>query len=100
MSIEDHVAENYEALIADENRNLTYDGVAELADRQNDANLAAWARAKAAGQDVDVTPSVASYEPPKKVTRRVKKDDETFEDVDSDIQGDSEPDSPEPEAAE
>lgn len=59
-SLPDYVAENYRALVADENRNLTFKDVAERAEADGDAELAAWARAEAANKGKDVTPKDAT----------------------------------------
>ena len=65
--VPDYVAENYEALVADKNRNLTFKKVADDADESGDKALAAWARKRAAGKK-DVTPTEATSAP-KKVER-------------------------------
>jgi hypothetical protein len=57
--IPEYVAENYRELVADENRNLTYDALADDAEKKNDANLAAWARREAAAAGKDITPKKA-----------------------------------------
>lgn len=59
-SLPDYVAENYRALVADENRNLSFEDVAKRAESEGDAELAAWARAEAAGKGKDVTPKDAT----------------------------------------
>lgn len=58
------VAENYRALVADENRTITFETIAESADPA----LAAWARQQAAGGGEDVTPVEAK--PAKKPSAR------------------------------
>jgi len=58
--IDDHVAENYEALIADENRTLTYERVAVWAAASNDPGLAAWARRRADEAGKNITPHGAT----------------------------------------
>jgi len=63
VDIPQHVADNYDALVADPDRNLSYDGVAERAENEGDATLAAWARQKAAGEGKDVTPTNATPDP-------------------------------------
>ncbi|MFE4469549.1 hypothetical protein ACFRFH_12110 [Leifsonia sp. NPDC056824] len=45
--IDDHVAENYDSIVADEVRNVSYEDIAKHAEEMNDANLAAWARERA-----------------------------------------------------
>lgn len=77
--IDDYVAENYEALLADKDRNLTPKKLADQAEEAGDLQLAAWARAKAAGKNADVTPTDATDEAPKKVTRRTPKNSKTDE---------------------
>lgn len=65
VDIPQHVADNYDALVADPDRNLTWDGVAERADAEGDKALAAWARRQAAGDGKDVTPTTATRDPEK-----------------------------------
>lgn len=96
-NIEQWVADNYDELVADEGRSETYDSVAERAESSGDAALAGWARAKAAGQNVDVTPSTGTYVPPNTVKRRSKKEDSDEDlEVESPILGDEPEEVPEP----
>jgi hypothetical protein len=54
--IPDYIAENYDQLVADENRGLSYDEVATRAAESGDVQLAAWARRRAKEGGDDVTP--------------------------------------------
>lgn len=65
MAIENWLAENYEGLVADENRNFTFEAIAEDAEKKNSPELAAWAREKAAGKKKDVTPRAGKPAPAK-----------------------------------
>lgn len=65
VDIEQHVADNYRALVADPNRNLSYKEVAERAEAEGDKSLAAWARQEAADGGGDVTPTNATPDPDK-----------------------------------
>lgn len=55
-----HLADNYRALVADPNRNLTYKKLAKRADQDGDHELASWARAEAAKSGKDTTPTAAT----------------------------------------
>jgi hypothetical protein len=57
--IDQWVADNYDAIVADELRGVTYKSLAEDADEKNSPDLAAWARAKAAKAGKNVTPTGA-----------------------------------------
>jgi hypothetical protein len=57
--IDQWVADNYDAIVADECRNVTYDSLAEDADAKNSPDLAAWARGQAAKAGANVTPVAA-----------------------------------------
>jgi hypothetical protein len=54
--IDQWVADNYDAIVADKRRGVTYESLAEDADAKNAPDLAAWARAQAAKAGADVTP--------------------------------------------
>jgi hypothetical protein len=54
--LEKWVADNYEGLVADPATHWTFENVAEFADANDSASLAAWARSKAAEAGEDVTP--------------------------------------------
>jgi len=71
--IEEHIAENYDAIVADENRNVSYEQIAEHAENMDDKTLAAWARERAAAKGENVTPDDA--EPAKKSKRAAKADE-------------------------
>lgn len=58
--IPDYAAQNYRALVADPERNLTYKKLAKQAEANNDPALAAWARREAANSGKDVTPTSAA----------------------------------------
>lgn len=64
--IPQHLAENYDAIVADPERRLTYKQLAKQAKAQNDPQLAAWARARAAAGGRDITPTNATPAPPEK----------------------------------
>lgn len=66
--IEQHIADNYDAIVADENRNVTYEQIAAHAEEFDDNTLAAWARERAAAKGKDVTPKDAKAAP--KSTRK------------------------------
>ena len=68
--IEDHVAENYDAIVADENRNVSYEQIADHAEHMDDAALAAWARRRSASNGEKVTPTDAG---PAKKSKRAEK---------------------------
>lgn len=59
MAIENWLAENYEALVADETRGVSFDSLADDAESKNSPELAAWARERAASRKKDVTPRAA-----------------------------------------
>lgn len=65
VDIPEHVAENYRGLVADPDRNLTFDDVAERAKNEGDAVLAAWAREQAESDGKDITPTDATPDPDK-----------------------------------
>ncbi len=65
VDIEQHVADNYRALVDDPDRNLSFDDVAKRADAEGDKTLAAWARQEAANGGDDVTPTNATPDPEK-----------------------------------
>ncbi|MEZ3156861.1 hypothetical protein AB1K56_08000 [Microbacterium sp. BWR-S6Y] len=65
VDIEQHVADNYRALVADPDRNMTFKDVAQRAEAEGDKTLAAWARQQAAADGKDVTPDEASPDPDK-----------------------------------
>ena len=79
--VDPSVAENYEALVADEARNLSYKKVADAAEAEGDPALAAWARKRAAGKGADVTPTKAEKAPDKveRVVASGKHEGETVE---------------------
>lgn len=79
--VDDWVAENYDALVADENRGLSYKNVADNAEAQGDKALAAWARKRAANKGKDVTPTTADDKAPATVTRSEVQDDGSRVDV-------------------
>ena len=60
--IESWVAENYDAVVADESRNETYETIAATADVLGAPELAAWARKRAADAGKNVTPKAARAE--------------------------------------
>lgn len=62
--VDNWVQKNYDDLVADKMRTTTYDDIAKHAEAMDDRELAAWARSRAAGRGVDVTP-----EPPAKARR-------------------------------
>ena len=59
MSIPDWLAENYEQIIADPNRGMSYEDVAVVAESRGGADVAAWARKRAAESGRKVTPEKA-----------------------------------------
>lgn len=61
--IDSWVIQNYEEIVADENRNVSWEQVAENAERLDDVALAAYARQRAAEADVNITPVAAVPEP-------------------------------------
>jgi hypothetical protein len=63
--IPDWLAENYEAIVADKNRAISYDSLAGIADAKGDKALAGWARSRAASTKKDVTPRTAEAPTPK-----------------------------------
>lgn len=65
VDIEQHVADNYRALVADPDRNLTFSDVADRAEAEGDQNLAAWARQQAEADGKDITPNEATPDPDK-----------------------------------
>jgi len=60
--IPEWLADNYRELIADPNRNLTYERFAEI-HKDTAPAIAAWARAEAARDGQDVTPVIATPAP-------------------------------------
>lgn len=68
--IDPWVEENYDSIVNDPARHETYDIIAENAASMGDANLAAWARERAAKAGEDVTPTDA--EPASKESRDSK----------------------------
>lgn len=54
------LADNYRAILADENRGYTTDRLVAEAEASNTPQLAAWARAEAAAGGADVTPTDAT----------------------------------------
>lgn len=88
--IEPALAENYRALLADENRALTPERLAAQAEASGSTNLAAWARAQAAAGGADVTPTDATPEPPA-TTRGDDAPAETDDELDDQIASDDEP---------
>lgn len=85
--VEDYVAENYEAIVADENSGKSWSDIADMADKNNSPSLAAFARAKASKSKADVTPTGATYEAPTKVVRQEQDpESQKFKDVEFDIQ--------------
>lgn len=66
--IEQHIADNYDAIVADEVRNVTYEQIAEHAESLDDHTLAAWARERAAAKGKNVAPNDAKAAP--KSTRK------------------------------
>jgi hypothetical protein len=71
--VDQHVIDNYEALVADKERNLTFAKVAKRADEAGDKNLAAWARARAKSKGSDITPAGATPADPDAAQRAAKK---------------------------
>jgi hypothetical protein len=63
---EQEIRDNYEAIVADEIRNVSFDDIAKHADEMDDSSLAAWARKRAAEQGKNTTPRSAKS-PPKAV---------------------------------
>lgn len=57
--IEQWIADNYDGLVADVNRGVTYESLAVSADAKGSPELAAWARERAARAKKDVTPATA-----------------------------------------
>ena len=57
--IDPWIAENYDALVSDPATHWSYESVADFADENDSAVLAAWARGKASAAGVKVTPVVA-----------------------------------------
>lgn len=70
--IDKWVAGNYDAIVADELRGVTYESLAEDADAKNSPDLAAWARGQAAKSGKNVTPVKAEAEPDEKSVRSTK----------------------------
>ena len=51
-----HAEENWDAIVADPDRDETYESVAQFGDENEAPDLAAWARERAAKGGQDVTP--------------------------------------------
>lgn len=64
--IEQWIAENYDAIVADESRAVSYDDVAEFAESHDSPELAGWARRRAAEAGKNTTPKSAKAEPKSK----------------------------------
>lgn len=62
-TLDDWVVENYEAIVADELRAVSYEDIASHADEMDDLHLAAWARKRAAESGKKVTPAKATPVP-------------------------------------
>ena len=65
--IDEWVIENYDSIVGDEVRNVSYEDIAKHAEEMDDKNLAAWARKRAAESGKKVTPKAAAAKP--KTTR-------------------------------
>lgn len=63
VPIDPETAENYHAIVQDENDPRSWDDIAQMADQQASPSLAAYARAQAAGKGEDIDPrdAVPSY---------------------------------------
>jgi hypothetical protein len=64
--IDEFAAGNYDAIVNDDTRNVSYEDIAKRAEELDDARTAAWARERAAQSGKNVTPAKAKTAPKSK----------------------------------
>lgn len=61
--IDEFAAQNYDGIVADEVRGVSYEDIAKRAEALDDHQTAAWARERAAASGKNVTPKDATQKP-------------------------------------